>query len=96
MDSTANMANRNSHGSSEVTILYNCMIVTMDCELRVFENGAIVIQGDKIISIGKSDDILHIHSSVTASSSIHDLHGQILLPGSLFHRFLSVDFCLST
>ncbi|CAO2829781.1 unnamed protein product [Amaranthus hypochondriacus] len=75
------MANSNSHGSSEVTILYNCMIVTMDSELRVFENGAIVIQGDKIISIGKSDDILHIHGSAAASSSIHNLHGQILLPG---------------
>ncbi|KAJ4825169.1 hypothetical protein Tsubulata_035397 [Turnera subulata] len=65
-----------SSSSSSLTILYNATIVTMDPDNRVFKNGAIVIQQDKIISIGQSPNILAQFSGESL-----DLQGQILLPG---------------
>lgn len=56
------------------------MVVTMDPDLRVFQNGAIVIEGDKIKAIGHADDILH-HFSAVPHRSILNLNGGILLPG---------------
>uniref|UniRef100_A0A7C9DN92 Atrazine chlorohydrolase n=1 Tax=Opuntia streptacantha TaxID=393608 RepID=A0A7C9DN92_OPUST len=67
--------------SSEMSILHNAMVVTMDPELRVFEKGAIVFEGDKIIAIGHSDAILRRFSAVPHHSSLFDLNGRILLPG---------------
>ncbi|GFZ21092.1 hypothetical protein Acr_29g0002540 [Actinidia rufa] len=66
-------------GSSTVLILHNGMIVTMDPQSRVFRNGAIVIDRDRIKSIGQSSDILRQFSPV--AHEIVDLHGQFLLPG---------------
>ncbi|XP_057486380.1 uncharacterized protein LOC130772511 isoform X2 [Actinidia eriantha] len=65
--------------SSSVLILHNGMIVTMDPQSRVFRNGAIVIDRDRIKSIGQSSDILRQFSPV--AHEIVDLHGQFLLPG---------------
>ncbi|GMH20387.1 hypothetical protein Nepgr_022228 [Nepenthes gracilis] len=65
--------------SNSVTVLHNAVIVTMDTEGRVFQNGGIVIEGDKIKAIGQSSDILNRFAS-RAQQSI-DLHGQFLLPG---------------
>lgn len=65
---------------SGVSILHNAMVVTMDPDLRVFQNGAIVIEGDKIKAIGHADDILH-HFSAVPHRSILNLNGGILLPG---------------
>lgn len=60
-------------------ILHNALIVTMDDEIRVFVNGGIVIEKDRIIAIGQSADIVREFSS--NSQEIIDLHGQFLLPG---------------
>lgn len=65
---------------SGISILHNAMVVTMDSDLRVFQNGAIVIEGDKIKAIGHADDILH-HFSAVPRHSILNLNGGILLPG---------------
>lgn len=65
---------------SGISILHNAMVVTMDSDLRVFQNGAIVIEGDKIKAIGHADDILH-HFSAVPHHSILNLNGGILLPG---------------
>lgn len=65
---------------SGISILHNAMVVTMDPDLRVFQNGAIVIEGDKIKAIGHADDILH-HFSAVPHHSILNLNGGILLPG---------------
>lgn len=73
------MESSNSSSSSQITILHNAMIITMDSELRVFENGAIVIEADKITAIGKSDDILINHNP--SSVSLHNLQGKFILPG---------------
>ncbi|GLT38842.1 hypothetical protein SLA2020_130630 [Shorea laevis] len=73
------MENQSSSSSSSTMILHNAVIVTMDAESRVFRNGAIVIERDKIKAIGQSPQILQ-----QFSDSVHqsvDLHGQILLPG---------------
>ncbi|XP_021745539.1 uncharacterized protein LOC110711467 [Chenopodium quinoa] len=65
--------------TTKITILHNALIVTMDSELRVFENGAIVFDGDKITDIGKSDNILRRHRA--SDVTLHDLNGQFVLPG---------------
>lgn len=68
-----------SNTESIITILHNAMIVTMDPQSRVFRDGAIVIEGDKIKAIGQSSDILRLFSSVPHHSI--DLHHHFLLPG---------------
>ncbi|XP_076894644.1 uncharacterized protein LOC143547003 [Bidens hawaiensis] len=65
--------------NSSRSILHNALIVTMDDELRVFRNGGIVIENDRIVAIGQSSDIVSQYSS--NSHEIVDLHGQYLLPG---------------
>ncbi|MCL7037244.1 hypothetical protein MKW94_028053 [Papaver nudicaule] len=64
------------------SILHNCMIVTMDDQERVFKDGAIVIEGDKIIAINQSSLILkEFGSSNTGDVDIINLNGKILIPG---------------
>lgn len=54
----------------------------MDPQLRVFRNGAIVIQDDTIKAIGQSDEILRQFSCLLLPPiQIINLHGQFLLPG---------------
>lgn len=62
-----------------VAILHNATIVTMDSDSRVFSNGGIVIEDDRIRAIGHSSSILHNFSSL--AHQIIDLDGHILLPG---------------
>ncbi|KAB2095245.1 hypothetical protein ES319_A01G023500v1 [Gossypium barbadense] len=64
---------------SSTMILHNAVVVTMDSDCRVFQNGAVFIDIDKIKAIGQSRDILQRFSHV--AHHILDLHGQILLPG---------------
>lgn len=66
---------------SSVTLLHNAVIVTMDPETRVFYNGAIVIEKDRIIALGQSHYIFNEFAPL--AQNVFDLHGQILLPGSL-------------
>ncbi|XVF09382.1 hypothetical protein REPUB_Repub07fG0088000 [Reevesia pubescens] len=60
-------------------ILHNAVIVTMDSESRVFKNGAMVIDKDKIKAISQSPAILQEFSSFT--HYIINLHNEIMLPG---------------
>ncbi|KAK7390696.1 hypothetical protein VNO78_18704 [Psophocarpus tetragonolobus] len=62
-----------------VSVLHGGFIITMDEEQRVFRDGAIVVEQDKIIAIGQSADILAEFSDV--ADQIVDLTGHILLPG---------------
>ncbi|GLJ45651.1 hypothetical protein SUGI_0960910 [Cryptomeria japonica] len=55
------------------------MIVTMDGEQRVYGNGGLFVQGDKIHAIGSSSHILS-HFSAQATEII-DFHDHIILPG---------------
>ncbi|XP_019266159.1 PREDICTED: uncharacterized protein LOC109243651 isoform X2 [Nicotiana attenuata] len=72
------MEPRNENKSS-ILLLHNAMIVTMDSQSRVYQDGAIAIQNNSIIAAGKSAEILPQFSSL--SPQILDLSGQILLPG---------------
>ncbi|KAF3432355.1 hypothetical protein FNV43_RR27095 [Rhamnella rubrinervis] len=65
--------------ANSVVVVHNTTIVTMDADSRVFQNGGIVIEDDKIIAIGHSSSVLH-HFSALAHQII-DLNAQILLPG---------------
>ncbi|XP_034691154.1 5-methylthioadenosine/S-adenosylhomocysteine deaminase-like isoform X3 [Vitis riparia] len=65
--------------SSSVTLLHNALIVTMDSETRVFYNGAIVVEKDRIIALGQSHNIFNQFAPL--AQNVFDLHGQILLPG---------------
>ncbi|KAG4908742.1 hypothetical protein JHK82_057393 [Glycine max] len=62
-----------------VSVLHGGMIITMDEEQRVYRDGGIVVEHDKIKAIGQSADILAEFSDV--ADSIVDLSGHILLPG---------------
>ncbi|KAF1861211.1 hypothetical protein Lal_00000630 [Lupinus albus] len=62
-----------------LTILHGAVIITMDEEKRVFKNGAIVIEQDRIKAIDQSSYILSQFSHLALH--ILDLNGHILLPG---------------
>lgn len=66
---------------SSLTLFHNAMIVTMDSKCRVFRDGGLVVEDDRIKAIGHSADIVNCFSA--ASDVIIDLHGQILLPGGI-------------
>ncbi|KAI5679410.1 hypothetical protein M9H77_10360 [Catharanthus roseus] len=70
---------KSSSSASSVFVLHNGTIITMDPQSRVFLDGAIVIEDDRIKAIGHSRDILIQFSSL--SPKLEDLNGQILLPG---------------
>ncbi|CAI9093139.1 OLC1v1028560C1 [Oldenlandia corymbosa var. corymbosa] len=58
-------------------VLHNAFIVTMDPESRVFRRGAIAVEGDTIVAVGPSDEVLDKFSS----AQLVDLQSQFLLPG---------------
>ncbi|KAJ4961581.1 hypothetical protein NE237_021491 [Protea cynaroides] len=62
-----------------VTLFHNTIIVTMDPENRVFRDGGIIVEADRIKAIGQSSDVLRDFSAHV--DEIIDLHGHILLPG---------------
>jgi len=63
-----------------VSVLHGGMVITMDVEQRVFRDGGIVIEGDRIKAIGQSAEIIAQFSHV--ADHILDFTGHILLPGS--------------
>ncbi|XP_004497427.1 uncharacterized protein [Cicer arietinum] len=62
-----------------VSVMHGCVIITMDGEQRVFRDGGIVIEEDKIKAIGQSKDIIDEFGDV--ADEVIDLSGHILLPG---------------
>ena len=43
---------------SETTLIKNGIVITVDRNRRIFEDGAVVIQGDRIIDVGKTHQVL--------------------------------------
>lgn len=66
----------------------------MDDQLRVFRNGGIVVENDRIIAIGQSVDIVTQFSSI--SDQIIDLNAHFLLPGYFLYLINLFHFLLST
>jgi 5-methylthioadenosine/S-adenosylhomocysteine deaminase len=60
------------------TLLFNAGIVTMDPERRQYNNGAILIDDDRIANIGRSADML---ADTSEEVEKVDLAGRWLLPG---------------
>ena len=44
------------------TLFYNAGIVTMDPERRRIKNGAVVVKGDKIEAVGRTNDLSKSYS----------------------------------
>ncbi|XP_073035885.1 uncharacterized protein [Primulina eburnea] len=65
--------------SNSLLVIHDALIVTMDSDFRVFSNGGVAIQGDTIIAIGHSHDVLSQFSPL--SPQMLNLHGHFLLPG---------------
>jgi 5-methylthioadenosine/S-adenosylhomocysteine deaminase len=59
-------------------LLFNTSILTMDSEGRQFNDGAILIQGNRILKVGRSADLL---SEVDDLTERIDLRGRWVLPG---------------
>ncbi|KAH7659665.1 Composite domain of metallo-dependent hydrolases protein [Dioscorea alata] len=68
-----------SSSISAPLLLYNGVIFTMDPHSCVFRNSAIVVSGDRIHIIGRSNDILRDFYHLV--DGFIDLSGSILLPG---------------
>ncbi|XP_010025285.2 5-methylthioadenosine/S-adenosylhomocysteine deaminase [Eucalyptus grandis] len=66
-------------GGSPILLLHNATVVTMDSESRVYGDGAVAVEGDRIRAVGRSADLLRRFRGV--AGEVVDLGGQILLPG---------------
>ena len=72
-----------------MTVLHGAVIITMDEENRVFGDGGIVVEQDRIKAIGQSSQILAQFAHV--AHHVVDVSGHILLPGWV----LTSSNCLS-
>ena len=52
-------------------------VVTMDEDMRVYRDGAVVFRGDRIVDVGKTEDIMRKHSD----DEVIDAKGKMVLPG---------------
>lgn len=58
-------------------LLRHGTIVTVDKERRIIENGALAIEGDRIVDIGTVDELDPRHSDKV----VIDCRGKLLIPG---------------
>ena len=58
-------------------IITNGIVVTMDPQRRVIENGAVAIEKDRIVAIGTTEEILAAHQAPTTI----DASRKIVMPG---------------
>jgi len=61
-------------------LFINATIVTVDDQKTIWLDGALLIDGDRIVAIGKTAALL-CHPSLQANSKIVDCQGKIILPG---------------
>lgn len=58
-------------------ILTNAIVVTMDDNFKIFEPGAVAIQGDHIVATGMAEDVTRQNDA----QQILDCQGKIVMPG---------------
>ena len=58
-------------------VLTNAIVLTMDDQMTLYEPGAVAINGDTIVAVGKAADLL---VSIQAKQ-VHDCGGKVLMPG---------------
>ena len=67
---------RRSPSMSDLLIV-NGLIVTLDKQRRIIEDGAVAVEGNKIVAIGKTDDIAREYHG----EKVIDADGMAVLPG---------------
>ncbi len=58
-------------------LIVNGIVVTLDGERRVIEDGAVAITGDKITAVGATADVIASHAAPT----VIDAKGKVVMPG---------------
>src|SRR3970040_459836 len=53
-------------------------LITVDGERRMFRDGALAIEGDRLVAVGKTKDLEQEHSS---ARQVMDARGKVVLPG---------------
>ena len=76
--STVSSAKVAATGEAELLLVAHAdWLVTMDAERRIIRDGAVAIEGDRIVGIGKTDDVA---PRFRADRTI-DARGKLALPG---------------
>lgn len=74
------------------TLIDDALLVTMDPGRRVIENGAVLIEGERILAVGKSDQV----KSDFQFTQLIDARDKVVLPGFVdTHVHLSEHICRS-
>ena len=73
---------------SEITIFKHAIVVTMDSERSILEDGAVVVEADKILAVGLTDSITRKYK---ADHEI-DARKKVILPGLVSLHFHSDNF----
>lgn len=77
-------------------LIGNGVLVTQDEESRIFENGAVALEGDKVKEVGNTDDL----KAKYPDAEFIDANGKVIMPGltnthahvySAFGRGMSLD-----
>ena len=63
--------------SQNIVLYINGLIITMDKERRIIRDGAIAVQDDRIIAVGKTSEL----KAQFPASSVVDLKSKTLMPG---------------
>jgi 5-methylthioadenosine/S-adenosylhomocysteine deaminase len=59
------------------TLFINAIVLTMDEKLNQYESGAVAVQGDAIVAVGKEEEITKEYSA----NEVVDCQGKVLMPG---------------
>jgi cytosine/adenosine deaminase-related metal-dependent hydrolase len=59
------------------TLIFNGLIITMDSQRRIIKDGAIAIEGKRILDVGKSDDFRNKYKA----EQVLDANGGVIIPG---------------
>lgn len=59
------------------TLLINGIVITMDADFTVYEDGAVAIDGDSIVAVGTTTDVTNQYSA----DEIVPCAGQVIMPG---------------
>ncbi|MGH9785138.1 MAG: amidohydrolase family protein, partial [Terriglobia bacterium] len=66
-------------------------LITVDAERRIIRSGALAIESDRIVAVGKTDDLAPIHGS---AARVISARGKVVLPG-LIDSHIHTAFQLS-
>jgi 5-methylthioadenosine/S-adenosylhomocysteine deaminase len=61
-------------------LIKNTLIVTLDKQRRIIKDGTIAIEGDKIVDVGKTEELSKMHSAQT----VIDAKDKIVGPGLVY------------